>query len=144
MEKLVRKLARTMHRGEKGLTLIELLIVIAILGIIAAVIIPNIAGFMVSGRIAAANDEMANVRTGALGYYAGVGNNTWPATSDVLASSGYLSGTLKAAYTFDGWGWITEGDPNISGGWGSTIEFVGANSSSTGHSGHWAANSTAP
>jgi type IV pilus assembly protein PilA len=133
------RLMKRMHRGEKGLTLIELLIVIAILGIIAAVIIPNIAGFMVSGRIAAANDELANVRTGALGYYAGVGNNTWPADSAILATSGYLSGTLKAAYTFDIDGWISDGDPSIPNGWGTTIDFVEYVPGSTGHSGKWAA-----
>jgi type IV pilus assembly protein PilA len=127
------------HRGEKGLTLIELLIVIAILGIIAAVIIPNIAGFMVSGRIAAANDELANVRTAALGYYAGVGNNSWPADSDILATTGYLSGTLKADYTFDADGWISDGDPTITNGWGTTIMFSGYVSGSTGHSGKWVA-----
>ena len=133
---------KMIHSGQKGLTLIELLIVIAILGIIAAVIIPNIAGFMVSGRIAAANDELANVKTAALGYYAGVGNNTWPADSAVLASTGYLSGTLKAAYTFDVDGWISDGDPTIVNGWGTTIDFVDYLAGSTGHSGKWAA--TAP
>ena len=134
---------KMMHRGEKGLTLIELLIVIAILGIIAAVIIPTIAGFMVSGRIAAANDELANVRTAALGYYAGIGQNQWPATSGNLSDTGYLSGTLKAAYTFDVNGWIVAGDPSIEGGWGTTIVFDDFDSSPTGHSGRWvAANAT--
>jgi type IV pilus assembly protein PilA len=133
---------KKLHRGEKGLTLIELLIVIAILGIIAAVIIPNIAGFMISGRLAAANDELANVRTAALGYYAGVGNNTWPDNSTILSTTGYLSGTLKAAYTFDDNGWIVTGDPNIANGWGSTIEFTDALSTPEGHSGHWAKNTT--
>ena len=87
-----------LHRGEKGFTLIELLIVIAILGIIAAVVIPNAAGFMVTGTLNAANTEVQNVKTAAMGYMAE--NNMWPATSDDLTN--YLSSVPTTVYSFDG------------------------------------------
>ena len=66
----MKSLMKKMHRGQKGLTLIELLIVVAILGIIAAVVIPNLSAFMVTGRISAANTEAENVKTASLAYYA--------------------------------------------------------------------------
>ncbi len=123
------------HRGEKGFTLIELLIVIAILGIIAAVVIPNIAGFLTSGQVAAANTEVENVKTAELGYFAGF--NVWPSTSDNLTTTGYISGVLKAVYTFDtAYGWAINATPT-SGGW-SGIEFTGGVSGPTGTHGHWA------
>lgn len=50
-------------RGQKGFTLIELLIVIAILGVLAAVIIPNVSRFMGAGKEEAAKTELANVQT---------------------------------------------------------------------------------
>jgi type IV pilus assembly protein PilA len=124
-----------MHRGEKGFTLIELLIVIAILGIIAAVVIPNIAGFLTSGQVAAANTEVENVKTAELGYFAGF--NVWPSTSDNLTQSGYISGVLKAVYTFDtDYGWAINATPTV-GGW-SGIEFSGGVPGASGQHGHWA------
>ena len=113
------------HRGEKGFTLIELLIVVAILGIIAAVIIPNIGTFMTMGTMSAANSEAENVKTASLAYYADV--KEWPDDTASVSTSGnysfteYYAGTLKAKYYFDDDGFIsgvsdTTADTPDSGG----------------------------
>ncbi len=49
-------------RGEKGFTLIELLIVVAILGVLAAVVIPNVGRFIGRGQVEAAATELSNVQ----------------------------------------------------------------------------------
>ncbi|MBA7704394.1 hypothetical protein ES703_113201 [subsurface metagenome] len=92
--------------GEKGFTLIELLIVIAVLGILAAVLVPNLAGFMVTGKVAAANTEVANVETAALAYYAD-NDATWPTDTNTDLAGGsppYISANAGYDYGFDTWG----------------------------------------
>ncbi|KKL66092.1 hypothetical protein LCGC14_2148440 [marine sediment metagenome] len=54
---------RLPKRGEKGFTLIELLIVVAILGILAAVVVPNIARFLGRGETEAAATEIRSIQT---------------------------------------------------------------------------------
>ena len=54
---------RLPKRGEKGFTLIELLIVVAILGVLAAVVIPNVGRFIGRGETEAAETEFANIQS---------------------------------------------------------------------------------
>ena len=125
---------KMIHSGQKGFTLIELLIVIAILGIIAAVVIPNISSFMTSGQLAAANSELEQVKTAELGYFGDHG--AWPSTSTDLQPT-YISGVLKAVYGFDtGYGWVMNGTATV-GGW-TGITFSGGQSGTNGTSGKWA------
>ncbi len=108
MDKSLKKLAKSFHKGQKGLTLIELLIVVAILGIIAAVVIPNLSGFMITGRISAANTELENVKTASLAYYAE--EEEWPGTSDGDLEDNFMAGELDATYTFcTTYGWVING-----------------------------------
>ena len=54
---------RIPKRGEKGFTLIELLIVVAILGVLAAVVIPNVGRFIGRGKDEAAATELSSIQS---------------------------------------------------------------------------------
>jgi len=59
----MKRFLKTIHQGNKGFTLIELLIVIAIIGVLAAVVVPNVTGFIGRGEEQAARTELATVQT---------------------------------------------------------------------------------
>jgi prepilin-type N-terminal cleavage/methylation domain-containing protein len=91
------KSMKWLQRGKPGFTLIELLIIIAILGVLAAVIIPNTTGFLSTGTLSAAKTELQNVKTASMAYFGE--HEAWPDSSDDLAS--LIVGAPKATYVFD-------------------------------------------
>ncbi len=58
------------HRNQKGFTLIELMIVIAIIGILAAIAIPQFSNYRAKSYNAGALSDSRNLRTDMEAYYA--------------------------------------------------------------------------
>jgi type IV pilus assembly protein PilA len=56
-------------RSSKGFTLIELLIVVAIIGILAAIAVPQFSRFRLQGFNAAAVSDLRNAKSALEGYY---------------------------------------------------------------------------
>jgi prepilin-type N-terminal cleavage/methylation domain-containing protein len=69
MLKLINELKAKKGRGEQGFTLIELLIVVAIIGILAAIAIPQFASYRIKSYNANAKADLRNIQTGEEAYY---------------------------------------------------------------------------
>jgi type IV pilus assembly protein PilA len=93
-------------RGEKGFTLIELMIVVAIIGILVAIAIPQFAQYRKRGWVAAVNSDVKNANTALSALIADDPNLA--AQPGVLGGAGTLQGagyspTPGVTVTFAAW-----------------------------------------
>jgi type IV pilus assembly protein PilA len=100
---------RKLHTRKGGFTLIELMIVVAIIGILAAIAIPNFLMFQLRSKTGEAKTNLAAIRTAEEGYFAEFGQYVAEATPQ----GGNLTSQKQVWPTgsgFDTLGWAPEGE----------------------------------
>ncbi len=128
--------------GEKGFTLIEILIALALLAIIGAVVIPNITGYIGRGEQAAYSADQKGIQAAVSGYYSDPatklsGKKAYPlkGTTTEKQTGGTPVGTSSAWTT--GTGYFIDFDALVSANYLSSIPASASADNKTGLVGNY-------
>lgn len=115
---------KTFRKSEKGFTLMELMVILAILGVLSAVLVPNIGRFIGKGSAEASATELQAVQQSMDLYMADNSVATVAATVGAVTNLSTSNPVLYPNYTRQavvgrsgGYNWDSTGKVTVAGSW---------------------------